>query len=222
MKAGEYDINTFNFRKLLSHILNPPLIIPGVNTQKAVLDSNGDYETMMSIVRDLEEDYDLSSMSREEAMEALATNALGYPMVFPLELQMEGGEWWKLPFEPLITITGKNVIIKKRVSKGSVRGTIKERWCQDDYQINIEGILINTQNRGSYPNEDVMKLRRHCEAAKLKVRGPLFELFSINQIVVEDYDFPATTGEENQAYKIKASSDDIYKLLLKKEDLKQL
>lgn len=208
MKTGKYDINTFNFRKLLSHILNPPLVLPGINTGKPV--------------RDLDEDYDFSSMSKEEAMDVLASNALGRPMVFPLELQIEGEEWWMLPFEPLITITGKNVIIKKKVSKGSVRGTIKERWCQDDYQISIEGILINTEKRGSYPKRDVMKLRRHCESAKLKVRCPLFELFSINQMVIDRYDFPATTGEENQAYKIAASSDDIYKLLLKKEDLKQL
>ena len=40
-------------------------------------------------------------------------------------------------------------------------------------------------------------------------------------MVVETYDFPATTGLANQAYKLSAVSDDMYKLLLKKEDLKK-
>lgn len=164
---------------------------------------------------------DLSAAAGWNTQEVPASNALGRPLIFPLELQIEGEEWWRLPFEPVITVTGKNTIVKKKVSKGSVRGTIKERWCQDDYSINIEGILMNV-DRQEYPYSDVQRLKRHCEAAKLKVRCPLFEIFSINQIVVESYDFPATTGPRNQAYKISAVSDDIYKLLLKQEDLKQM
>lgn len=38
-------------------------------------------------------------------------------MMFPLDLQMDGGDWWRLPYEPLITVTGKNTIVKKKVSK---------------------------------------------------------------------------------------------------------
>ena len=48
------------------------------------------------------------------------------------------------------------------------------------------------------------------------------ELFSINQIVVEDWNIPFTAGQANQAYTINAVSDDIYKLLLRREDLKQI
>ena len=206
MKAGEYTINKFNFRQILSLVLNPYLVIPGVNTPPPA------YQVPEG------QTYDFSSMTREEALEVLAVNALGMPMEFPLELQVEGEDWWRLPFEPLIGVTGKNIIIKKQVSKGAVRGSIKERWCQDDYAISVSGLLIGTD--GKYPKEDVMKLRRCCEAAKLKVRCPLFELFSINRLVVESFEFPETTGLANQAYKISAVSDDMYRLLLKKEDLK--
>lgn len=114
---------------------------------------------------------------------------------------------------------GENIIVKRQVSKGKIRGSIKERWTQDDYQIKIEGALINlTQN--DYPRKDVQKLKSICESAKLKVRCPLFELYSINQIVVESYEFPFTAGVQNQAYSISAYSDDTYKLLLKRSDLK--
>lgn len=208
MKANGYNINKHDFRMLLSLVLNPYLVIPGYNTR-----------TPYGISRLLEQGYDFSSMTKEEALEVLAVNALGMPMEFPLELQMDGGQWWKLPFEPLITVKGKNIITKKQVSKGSVRGTIKERWSQDDYSVSIQGLLMGPD--GKYPSSDVLTLRRHCEAAKLKVKCPLFECFSINQIVVESFDFPATTGLANQGYRISAVSDDMYQLLLKKEDLRK-
>lgn len=204
MKDAQF--NTFYLQNLLRQAGGFVPIYPGIEVLKPVADTAGGY--------------DFASVSGDD-FDAIASNALGRPMIFPLELQIENEDWWRLPFEPIITVTGKNVIVKKAVSKGSVRGSIKERWCQDDYNINLEGVLINVE-QDAYPKEDVMRLKRHCEAAKLKVRCPLFELFSINQIVVETFDFPATTGLRNQAYKISACSDDIYKLLLRQEDLKQL
>lgn len=164
--------------------------------------------------------YDLDSMSDEQLADMIKANALGIPMRLPLEMKTDDGDWWLLPFEPLISIEGRNTIIKKQISKGKVRGTVKERWMQDDYSINIEGVLMNTGSV-SYPSEDVHRLRTLCEAAKLQVSCPLFEIFSISQIVVESFSFPFTAGVQNQAYTIKAVSDDIYRLLLKKEDLKR-
>ena len=155
----------------------------------------------------------------EQQLEEIAVNAKGVPMQCPLKMRLEGEEWWQLPYEPIITINGKNIITKKQVAKGKVRGSIKERWSQDDYQISINGIFINPEGTG-YPDEDVKELRRLCEAAKVQVMCPLFEIFSIDQIVIEDFNFPFTSGPNNQAYSIQASSDDIYKLLLRKEDLK--
>lgn len=165
-------------------------------------------------------EYDSVESLTAEQKEALATNMYGVPMILPLSMRLEGEDWWLLPIEPMVTISGKNVIVKKQVSKGSVRGSIKERWSQDDYSISIEGIFINPDGDG-YPDEDVKELRRLCEAGKVEVMCPLFEIFSIDQIVIESFDFPFTSGPENQAYKIQAVSDDIYKLLLKREDLKQ-
>lgn len=161
--------------------------------------------------------YDLQ-LSEVQMQEAVA-NANGVPMQCPLWMRLEGEEWWLLPYEPIITINGKNVITKKQVAKGKVRGSIKERWSQDDYQISINGILMNPSGDG-YPDKDVMALKRLCEAAKVQVMCPLFEIFSIDQIVIESFDFPFTSGPFNQAYTIGAVSDDIYKLLLREEDLK--
>lgn len=170
-----------------------------------------------AVVRPDGSGYDIQ-LSEAQQQEAVA-NANGVPMQCPLWMRLEGDEWWLLPYEPIITINGKNVIAKKQVAKGKVRGSIKERWSQDDYQISISGILMNPKGNG-YPDEDVKALKRLCEAAKVQVMCPLFEIFSIDQIVIESFDFPFTSGPYNQAYTIGAVSDDIYKLLLREEDLK--
>ena len=162
----------------------------------------------------------LADMSDEQLADLLVTNAKGVPMVFPLYFAVEGGPWWLLPYEPQVTIQGSNVLVKKQVSKGEVRGTIKERWSQGDYHISISGILMG--EKGQYPSEDVKTLRSYCEAGKVLVKSPQMELFSITQIVVEDWNIPFTSGQANQAYTISAVSDDIYKLLLRREDLKQI
>ena len=165
--------------------------------------------------------YGFDRMSDGELADYIRTNALGIRMTMPVQIRADGSDWWTLPLEPHVTISGKNVIVKKQVSKGYIRGTIKERWAQDDYEISISGILMNFES-DDYPAKDVQMLKNMCECAKLEVASPLFELFSIYRIVVESYSFPFTSGPVNQAYEISAVSDDIYRLLLKKEDLKQL
>lgn len=166
------------------------------------------------------ETYDVSRLTDQELADFVAANAIGVPMVLPLYLAREGEPWWLLPYEPQLSINGTNVITKKQVAKGSVRGTIKERWTQGDYQVSISGILIGGQ--GAYPSEDVKTLRSYCEAGQLLVKSPLLELFSVSRIVVESWSIPFTAGAANQAYTIQAVSDDIYQLLLRREDLKQL
>lgn len=162
----------------------------------------------------------IANLSDEQLADLIVNNAKGVPMVFPLYLAVEGGPWWLLPYEPQVTIQGTNVLVKKQVQKGAVRGTIKERWAQGDYSLSISGILMG--DKGQYPSDDVKKLRSFCEAGKVLVKSPQMELFSITQIVVEDWSLPFTSGQSNQAYTISAVSDDIYKLLLRREDLKQI
>ncbi len=157
---------------------------------------------------------EIRHMSDEELEDTVRTNALGVPMQLPLRLRLEedGAEDWLLPMEPMISLQGQNIIRRRQVNKGKIRGSIKERWAQDDYTITIEGILMSQD--GAYPKDDVAKLRRYCEAAKLTALCPLLEVFGISHIVIESWDIPFTIGSGNQNYTLKGYSDDIYKLLL--------
>lgn len=167
------------------------------------------------------EDYSALRRLAEQGVEYAQANALGLPMVLPLSLRLDepGATDWLLPYEPMIRLTGKNIITKRHVAKGRIRGSIKERWTQDDYQIQIEGILIGSD--GHYPEEDVVRLRRYCEAGKVIATSPLLELFGVSRIVIEEWEIPHTSGQANQNYKLKAVSDDIYKLLLSRSDLRR-
>lgn len=169
------------------------------------------------VVADLDKDAypKLEIMAEEELEDIVRYNALGVPMAFPLSLRLPkaGAEDWLLPNEPMLTLTGRNIITKRQVSKGKVRGSVKERWTQDDYSIKIEGILKREDNR--YPEEEVRKLRTFCEAGEVIATSPLLELFGISRLVIENYELPHTSGIENQNYIISCLSDDVHKLLLR-------
>lgn len=165
-------------------------------------------------------EYDsIRSMTDGELEDTVRTNALGVPMQLPMRLKLEeaGAEEWLLPMEPMVSLTGRNIITRRHVNKGRVRGSIKERWAQDDYSITVEGILMGMD--GKYPEDDVARLRGFCEAAHVEVLNPLLEIFGISHMVIESWDIPFTSGTANQNYTLKAQSDDIYKLLLTREDL---
>ena len=53
----------------------------------------------------------------------------------------------------------------------------------------------------------------------MKALNPLLEIFGISQLAIESWDIPFTSGTINQNYTIQAYSDDIYKLLLSRDDL---
>lgn len=155
-------------------------------------------------------------MDDEQLTETIRANASGLPMTLPLEIKKpDEKDFWLLPIEPLITITGKNLIVRRNVAKKTYRGSIKEYWSQDDYSISISGMLTTPESDDVYPEDDVCRLRSLCEAqTALEVKSPLMNIFDIFRIVVEDFDIPFTKGANAQAYTMKCYSDDLYDLLI--------
>ncbi|MDB0603192.1 DUF6046 domain-containing protein [Tenacibaculum maritimum] len=148
---------------------------------------------------------------------------------FPLSFIGSDGVSYLLPYEPMISIQGKNTIIRRNVAKMKTNegvllgGSIKERWTQDDYEITITGVLIGSLLTGDvsecYPKDDFGSLKKYLTSAeRIRVECEPLQLLGINYIVIEDFSFPFTKGENVQAYEIKAYSDFDYKLLLKIED----
>lgn len=158
---------------------------------------------------------------------------------FPLGLsykQKDGtfSEPWYLPFEPMITIEGRNTLTRKSVSKttevsiplfganvdiaehrlplGYTRGTVKERLSPDDYVISVTGILFGKALIGNredcFPVADFEKLRNILESkSEVQVFSFPLEKLGINYIAIEGFSFPFTKGENTQAYHFTAYSD---------------
>ena len=135
---------------------------------------------------------------------------LGTPIFHPLKI-----DGWQLPNEPLVSINGKNNIIRTQIAGSDMRGTVKELIGEDDYIIKIEGFAVNMESE-EMPQEDIRRLRILKEKkSNITVEGPLFALFNIRKIVVEDVDLPSVAGQNAvQGYTIKCYSDDDYLLEL--------
>ena len=156
-----------------------------------------------------------SELKSTEGLSNLGDNFFQCEMSFMTGEKNE--EVWKLPVDPLVSVNGKNVIKRRYVAKSNAkenrRGSIKECWSQDDYEITIAGVLIAEDNASLV--ELMKKLREICdkdEAVKVVCKY-VNDSFGINYIAIESYDFPFTKGLENQSFTIKAYSDDSYKLL---------
>ena len=165
------------------------------------------------------DEFNVEDLSDAELEDVVKTNAIGVPMVMPLRFQLEEPEAkeWLFPVEPLISLNGQNILVRRHVNKGTIKGSIKERWTQDDYTVRIEGILMSRE--GKYPKDDVETLKNFCEAGHVIALCPLFEIFGFKHLAIESWDIPFTTGLTNQNYTITAYSDDIYKLLLSRDVL---
>lgn len=144
----------------------------------------------------------------------------GTAQTMPLSIKLKSeSTYWLFPVEPMISVDGKNILIKRNVAKRkNGYGSIKEYWTQDDWVINIAGLLTDSGSQYDYPREDLITLMKYCNAKEpLDVKCSQLELLGINKIVIESFSLPFTKGPENQNYSITALSDTDWSLVLKKK-----
>ena len=135
--------------------------------------------------------------------------------VMPMRIKrMSDREWFQLPLEPLVSISGRNTIVRRKVAKAKQGGTIKERWSQDDYEVTIQGVLSGADEK-KYPGGLLRKLvELFDERRAIEVEQEILQVFGIHYIAVESTSFPHTKGLNNQNYEIKAYSDNAAELLI--------
>lgn len=144
---------------------------------------------------------------------------------FPLSFSFtEGGQKWLFPYEPMINISSGNNIVKRNVAKQGDKliGTVKERWSRKDFEIQVTGVLIGSLLTGKvddcFPKQDMERLFEFLKYSKeFFIYCYPLEVLGITKVVVEDYNFPFTKGENVQAYDLKLVSDFSYNLLVPEE-----
>jgi hypothetical protein len=196
--------------EMAKHVLPPVPFLPLRNTEEFRKEEQWPEHELWQNDEPLPEDRQFFPLSLRES---------------PTPIDDEGNEqpFYLLPWEPLINISGRNIIAKRHVAKSGSKliGSIKERITTDDFDITITGALYGTKERGNnaetYPREDMERLRDFLLSAKrLEVRCEALQILGINYIVVEEMNFPFTKGENVQAYEIKAVSDFDWNLIYKK------
>lgn len=131
---------------------------------------------------------------------------------FPLSLKcsIDKGEWFLLPWEPMISIQSN--IKQSQTSVAQHIGTIKDRRLVDDYEISITGVFYGQKMKGkpadTYPRKDMERLRNYLLATEaIEVKCELLQILNIHKIAVTGMSFPFSKGESVQAYEIRAKSD---------------
>lgn len=133
----------------------------------------------------------------------------------PLRLKRSSDrEWFTFPVEPLVSISGKNIITRRTVAKSKEQGTVKERWSQDDYDVTIQGIMTE-ENQEKYPKGYIQSLLDlFNERQAVEVAQDILFIFGIKCLAIESASFPHTKGLGNQNFEIKAYSDTPMELLI--------
>ena len=136
--------------------------------------------------------------------------------VMPMRLKRPADkEWFLLPLEPLVSVSGRNTIVRRKVAKSSLGGTVKERWSQDDYEVTIRGVITGA-DESRYPETYLRRLLElFDEKQAIEVEQELLLAFGIKHLAIESANFPHTKGLNNQNYEIKAYSDNPVELLIK-------
>lgn len=159
-----------------------------------------------------EVDADYKFDKRELRKQYLAFGALH--SVMPLEIKRRtDAEWFRFPIEPIISISGKKTIIRRRPLKSTKGGTIKECWSDDDYSITIRGVITHPDD-DSYPETIIKDLNRILDSVgEIRVLHQMLNAMGIDAIAIESVNFPHTKGLSNQNFEIKAFSDTPFELL---------
>lgn len=130
-----------------------------------------------------------------------------------LALRSEQGQEYCFRLDPILAVGGKNIIARRYVAKGSLQGTVKESWSQDDYDITISGVLIGDDAKDLNGQVQALQSMLVCGESLAVVNDLLNDGYGITRLVVDSFQFPHTKGLQNQAYTIKCYSDSSINIL---------
>lgn len=168
----------------------------------------------------------------EDINDAFEMSALGTPIVFPIFFS-EGvykkynnkGEIvdkkmgdFRLPIAAIVSFKRDKIMGETKVNGG--RGSVKEIYGFDDWQITINGFLIpdGSQPQGlKNPLQQEKELIRWDDlASSIDVRGELFNLRKIYNLAIKGINFEPMRGRPNiRAFTVNALSDEPIELNIK-------
>ena len=138
---------------------------------------------------------------------------------------VNNGEWWKFPYQPLVALeTGNRIIRRFPADSGMVRGSIKESWNRDDARITLEGVMMYQAanvRQEKYRDrlapdlqKEIRTLSEFENAVVVEVENPKINMLGFNALAIDRLRWPAYSHHLVHPFRITAYSDDSnYKLL---------
>jgi len=116
---------------------------------------------------------------------------------------------------PVIKVTNKKTIVETALV-GRI-GTVKELIGQEDYKINIKGIIIMEDS--TYPEDMIATIHElYSRNTSLTISSALTNIFLTdnNSVVITDISWPEIAGVQNvKTYEMNLLSDRPFELILK-------
>jgi hypothetical protein len=138
-----------------------------------------------------------------------AKGLFGRPYFMPVQLGAV-----ELP-NPVIRITNRKTIVETALVGRP--GTVKELIGQEDYKINIKGIIIMENN--NYPEDEIKKIHKlYQEDKALTINSALTNILlgEDSTVVITDLSWPEMAGVQNvKTYEMNLISDIPFDLILK-------
>lgn len=163
---------------------------------------------LTSTIPDIDTTADIDKVLQREPMNLgeMCPLSLGLP-------DQSADQYLRLPIDPVIAVSGGNQIATRHVAKSQMRGTIKESWAQDDWKIEIRGVLVAENAKKLADLVQQLKKLLDSDQALCVVCNYLQDCYNIDRLVVQSYQFPATKGLRFQQYSLSCLSDEAYDLL---------
>jgi hypothetical protein len=210
MALSEFNLNDL-YRKAFGYVA-PPFPIGGAYDLRNLSPIRNPSEvfTLDASKNQKEPEGKKYSIFNDEAM-------LGGSFKMPVGFRIPGKEqWWKLPNEPIVSLSGSNDIEITVLNRGKKRGTVKEYLNLEDYHITIRGIAIN-EGDDDFPEKFFQELRDYTENGNaIEISCDFTRMHNITLCCLQKWDFP---GNEQlpfraRAYEIRALSDENFELEL--------
>jgi hypothetical protein len=177
-------------------------------------------------VPEKEEDiYKVDGQKLSDKGSALATEYKGKEIWLPVkffELDTSTNKTKSEVFLPysVVKISARKTIVKTPLMER--RGSIKEQYNIDDYQISLKGFVIGYDKSGKYPiwpEEEITILRNLFETNEaIKLDNALTNLFlgADSRVIIESLDLPEVEGgrKNYQPFSMQLESDNIFTLEL--------
>lgn len=131
------------------------------------------------------------------------------------------GQYWKFPYQPILSVSSSNEIIRRFPNtSGKLRGSIKERWSEDDDEIKLQGVFLDPPYRANtipetvpqdFSEDMIFNIERLAEFKRYKksvrIQNRLTELLGITHIAIEKVELGEYSSTRVRPFVIKGYSD---------------